>query len=408
MLRDIAITFLFLFCIFFDEIFNCSLIITGTVVDTGIKQYEAIVFAGGVYCLMLFDIIRKRFLGIDFRIFILMSIVLLFYYMTQFHYSPLIQGYTSYLLVFGSECIPAAYLGSKVLEIRKHGEIDYYLVFFVVPIVFIIGTIGLYYASMNTLVNNDDSGLNYQTMSYFMAFCYSYCCYLLFFSDAFRKNAKLIIKIVIIVTSLFCIVICAISGGRGALYFMVLFTLFLLVIGVRIKKITPRKAIIILCVIVVLSSVTLTYFDFWNSAGLERVLSRFTEHEARSELYSYAYNSFLDSPIIGNGLGSVWWTVGFYSHNIFMDLLAEAGLLGLIVFVIITGKALCIIYKSSIKSTLTLSYLVLFTFLGILFHDLFSGYWVGSMHLFLAYGYAFSLAFRQKRLSNSLVKNKYE
>lgn len=406
MLRDIAITILFLFCIFFDEIFNCSLIITGTVVDTGIKQYEAIVFAGGVYILMLFDIIRKRFLGIDFRIFLLMSIVLLLYYMTQFFYSPLIQGYTSYLLVFGSECIPAAYLGSKVLEIRKHGEIDYYLVFFVIPISFVIGTVGLYYASMNELVKNDDSGLNYQTMSYFMAYSYSYCCYLLFFSNEFKDNSKIIKKIAIIATALMSIAICAVSGGRGALYFLVLFTLFLLYIGIKIKKISKERALFLLITIIVLSLSILTYFDFWNSAGLERVMSRLTEHETRNELYGYAYSSFLDSPLIGNGLGSVWWTVGYYSHNIFLDFLTEAGLLGLLLFVIISGKALYIIYRSSTDSLSPLSYFILFVYIGILFHDLFSGYWIGSMHLFLAYGYAFSLSYRQNKYKRKFVKSK--
>ena len=41
--------------------------------------------------------------------------------------------------------------------------------------------------------------------------------------------------------------------------------------------------------------------------------------------WNLAWNAFTKSPVFGHGLGSVFYEVGFYSHNIFTDMLCEGG-----------------------------------------------------------------------------------
>ena len=55
---------------------------------------------------------------------------------------------------------------------------------------------------------------------------------------------------------------------------------------------------------------------------------------ARILLYKSAWNDFLDSPVLGKGVGSFLHYGHTYPHNIVLELMAETGLLGLVLFLI--------------------------------------------------------------------------
>ena len=48
-----------------------------------------------------------------------------------------------------------------------------------------------------------------------------------------------------------------------------------------------------------------------------------------------ALSSFNEKPILGKGFGSVFFALGFHSHNVFFDVLVEGGIVGFSAIVII-------------------------------------------------------------------------
>ena len=135
-------------------------------------------------------------------------------------------------------------------------------------------------------------------------------------------------------------------------------------------------------------------FNVMESAGMMRVMDKLTEDDNRMWLYKKAYDAFLESPVWGNGVGSIWWTVGFYSHNMFMDILAETGVVGGLFFVYIIMKT---IWRLMISSKPHPIYILIFiVFSGALVHNMFSGYWVSAIKLFFVCSFVYSLPKRKR------------
>jgi O-antigen ligase len=97
---------------------------------------------------------------------------------------------------------------------------------------------------------------------------------------------------------------------------------------------------------------------------------------ARLVRYSEAYKMFQDSPFFGKGIGS--FPVSFssidardYPHNIFLELLSELGLLGLILFLFLLTVSIGRLIKVSKRDSINKMYLgllagFLFSFLNAL------------------------------------------
>ncbi|MHB1393313.1 MAG: O-antigen ligase family protein [Clostridia bacterium] len=68
----------------------------------------------------------------------------------------------------------------------------------------------------------------------------------------------------------------------------------------------------------------------------------------RLEIWKAALNMFLDSPIFGNGIGTTWYYLSsgsdklyryiLHSHNIYLQVAAEMGIIGLCAFINLVGK----------------------------------------------------------------------
>ena len=93
------------------------------------------------------------------------------------------------------------------------------------------------------------------------------------------------------------------------------------------------------------------------------------------------------NPIAGNGLGSVFYEMEIYSHNLFTDVFCEMGLLGLGALVLIllffVIKIINLIKKDP------LNHIVLIMFLSGFIMLMFSNYYSNSPFIWFACGYAF-------------------
>lgn len=118
--------------------------------------------------------------------------------------------------------------------------------------------------------------------------------------------------------------------------------------------------------------------NFWSDSSA-------IEQDSRWIRWNLAWNAFEESPIWGNGIGSVFYKVGFYSHNIFTDLLCEGGIL-------LTGVCIYILFRFLVKIKYLISCdrkfeLILIIFLCSFVNILFSGYYLSETGIWLSFMY---------------------
>ena len=179
------------------------------------------------------------------------------------------------------------------------------------------------------------------------------------------------------------------GGGRGAMVFLVLVTLFIVYKLISINKAHRTRFLLYIFIIGFIFAYIASVAGVWESDGFNRVATNIAHDDERTRLVSIAFKSFFDSPLFGHGLGSVWYEVGYYSHNIGLDLLVETGIVGTIIGVVIIFvmikrmMKLCSFDKSFI--------FLMIIFIESLIQGSFSGYWLNTPTLWLVFGMVFSV-----------------
>lgn len=188
--------------------------------------------------------------------------------------------------------------------------------------------------------------MNYQSLGYMAAYASSFSLYFfLFFKNVkwhyiFKNRVS---RWVAGIVYLLCFLVSIIAGGRGGFLLILLQSAFLFYVYFR----GSENFFKIIPVVVILIFIGLSIFYFASTIGIDssgysRILGFVEgESEGRNSLWSLAIKKFLNSPIWGYGLGSVFYETGFYSHNMFTDLLVETGILGTSLF--------CVLLLSTVK-----------------------------------------------------------
>jgi len=158
------------------------------------------------------------------------------------------------------------------------------------------------------------------------------------------RNSTNITKIILIICLPFLFLPIFVSGSRGpllALGFSI--TIYMLL--------TPGNVKIKIYSIIFISIIIVVIYNTFNFKGLERIQGFFEGNWGdenalcRLSYYSTAWKCFLDSPLFGIGTGGFSNLISYrdeklYPHNIFLEIAAENGIIGLLIFV---GFLLCTI-----------------------------------------------------------------
>lgn len=227
----------------------------------------------------------------------------------------------------------------------------------------------------------DSSGFIYQNISYYAAYGLSFTIFLINEHSLKRDTRYNWMLYIIIILQIF---IALISGGRGGVLLSATLLIYWIFIQSNKKKIF-KIVIMIFILFTLLIAITPIFIDKFDIdiKGLERLLNVFDSNVdvsdiGRIRLYKDALRLFLENPINGNGLGSVFYYLGTYSHNMFIDILMELGIFGIIFFSIIMVysfyKARELYSKGSIYR-----FLILVMICGLIL-NLVSGYiWVNQL-----------------------------
>ena len=181
---------------------------------------------------------------------------------------------------------------------------------------------------------------------------------------------------------------CIVGGGRGAFLHLVCSTGYIVyrVLGRNDRRNRFGKYFLIAAGAVVMVYLSI-HFNIFESAGAMRVSQNLTTDYSREYARRVAIDSFLKSPIIGHGIGSVWWEYGFYTHNVLLDFLVETGIIGAIIMVVTVFTMLIRLVRGS--KTNSFDMFMLLVLLAMMVEHAFSGYWIASSNSFLVFGYVY-------------------
>lgn len=233
---------------------------------------------------------------------------------------------------------------------------------------------------------SDTSGFLYQNISYYSAYGLGMNMFLL--NEYKGRPRSKLLNVLFLVLTLIQLFAAFMSGGRGGAFLAVVLLAYgmLTIYGFRrAYKVVLPVAVAVFAVIFVFPSVV-DHFGV-SMSGLARVLTYFnTRNSDLSTLgrTAYARNAmlaFYERPVFGHGIGSIFYLLGNYSHNIFTDVLAETGVVGLIIVVLIMIAFLRKIRRLYSEGSFYRFLLVMFI-CGISL-NLFSGYLWVNQHIWL-------------------------
>lgn len=362
---------------------------------------------------MLFMMMLKKSFCIKRASIILMVVLmagLIMYISTSYKYRDIDDSvYKGFLLAVAGQLIPGMLTASFVAyDFKAQKQIKRYL-----PVIAIIFT----YITLMSVIRptsvtsggfvDNANGMDYNNSSYLAAYCaMMFELYLINREEDFQlrffktKLGTMLVYLLICVDAM----VMLLAGGRGGFVTFVFFLIVTLFFIIKKAHLSKNKMGIILCggvicLIVGFLIIGTVANSSLTTSGFSRIIDLLSGSgdPGRAALRKQAMEAFFTSPIIGHGFGSVFFEMKIYSHNLFTDILVEAGIVGLLAMValliILVKKSVSMIKES--YSNLVWIYFFMSDFLG----SMFSGYWLN--HFMLWWILTFILLYKSKNINTN-------
>lgn len=239
---------------------------------------------------------------------------------------------------------------------------------------------------------DDDSGFRYQNVSYALAYSFG----MVFFYLLNNKNTKKDNKYFTIV--LWCMLPLQvfgilISGGKGGFVALVVLFVFNIVIYFYChnlsKKVFKRiVAFVSVATVIVVIIIRKAMESKLSTSAFFRIVRLLTmgDDTGRSRWFEMSLESSKEAIVIGHGIGSVPYEIYPYSHNYFLDVLLENGLIGLVLviafFVWMAHRFWRLFKKDASYAVIIMLFLCGFT------RAMFSGYYLSPTPIYWGIGIA--------------------
>ena len=301
--------------------------------------------------------------------------------------------YMAHFLRWGSICMTSVVSGMMIMRKGVIERIGKYIPFFTIIITYLISKET--YKGLEMLSENE-FGFNYQNVTYYQAsFLLLNLYYLFFYRPKYSSRTYKILRLLVGVCLSFNIVYIISAGGRGGFIILVVSVVYVILSFLLKGKSNIYAKIAIVLVVALAFYSFADFLKLWDSAGFYRVTHMIEiDKGGRELLRSLAKPIIEDSFYFGHGLGSVWFTLGYPSHNVIQDVHIELGLIGVILFILLlltTIHRLYLLVKKDSKNQL----LMLYSFNCIMLF--FSGYWISQPDIWLLWGAVFSTQLISKK-----------
>lgn len=319
-----------------------------------------IVMDGLCFILIICAVYARKFLirGKSFGTLMVAFFFLACFFITDAAYGfdyPGASGLRIQVMVFVSQTLPAiviAVITARDKDIQKY--IKKFLA--MVGAIFTAISCMVTVLSQKNIVDiyNTKYGFDYNSLSYMTSFASIAILlwWLLRYKDTRKKKHSFFAFVLVGIDA----IIIFVSGGKGAFVSFIVVNLYILFSSNDSRILHNRFIKLILVTLVAIGGLVLlfpllqTVLD--RMGGYYRILN-FIKYgvagsasaQDRVGLYSEALKSGLSSPIVGHGIGSIYEEMQTYSHNIFLDIFVETGIVGVLLSVI----ALVWLFKKSKK-----------------------------------------------------------
>ena len=307
-----------------------------------ILVYFTVLCGGMILFLSLWKIVGRW--CIQRYVFIIITFLLCFLallILTKISYTDAAGSFDGVFKSFLVRAFPSAIAGLLVGEKKRLSGLDR----FIAPIIILVSI-----TLIVTVLRNPSGditlfiqlGIDRQTLSYVASYmiCWS-AYYWVNFSELklpYWQRTKLC-KLFVLVMAISDLWPLLAGGGRGAIVLLAFFFLYYFLYKIRpFKSINGITGIVLFVIVAIFLWKIISQISSLAS-GLARILGLFSGTLDRSALervkiYSDAIDLFLEHPLLGGGPGYALCRMGIWSHNIFLDLLADVGVIGTSIFVI--------------------------------------------------------------------------
>lgn len=289
------------------------------------------------YSVFVFLMVRNnpaspKTIHVFFVSFFIVCMVLLSMFVTELKYGYTQRFFDGMVLSFGSKVLVAPFFAMAWNKHNFYNSVVRWILpftafftFFMLVAVFRLGN----QAYMNLEIG-------YQILSYAASFSIG----LLFIYMKSNVQGGLFcytskgLSIVLIILNIYILLS---GGGKGA--FVMVIALFFLNFYKQIKI----RNLLILFVLFFIGLINSSYISnlLAKNSGSGRILVLFSSSDiseissGRNNIYNEALELIIDRCFLGNGTGSVLYDIGYYAHNMFLDILLDWGFIGLILCVLV-------------------------------------------------------------------------
>ncbi|MTL29210.1 hypothetical protein GMA84_07320, partial [Turicibacter sanguinis] len=180
---------------------------------------------------------------------------------------------------------------------------------------------------------------NENTIALFCGYSIIISAYILFY-----KNPKILIKIICLLSGISCFILSMMTASKKALI-LIFFGLGILFILKRYKKNIIMKKILSIIIsvglLVFIYQIIKNVDLFWYiNLRIEEFIQTLNSNggiasesdQVRLDFIKSGFNIFLKKPILGNGVASSYYYFNTYSHNNYIEILMNNGILGFILY----------------------------------------------------------------------------
>lgn len=311
------------------------------------------------------------------------------YYSTRFFYNNVhpetLKYYNGHMLRWGAECTSACLLGMTLSKLK-----NYNLIHKILP----LESIALTPFMLNGIIAGSaeagqyiaSGGFNYQTLAYYMAILF---CISLYYSFVYQKKQNHLVKTAAIVTMLIQSVACCMAGGRGGLVLLVVYVIYMGYYMLKRRIISKGNLILVVLACLVGFFIVANSLNMWSSSGFARS-SGLADDDDRLLMWARIWHYVPDNSYMPYGLGGDFFSFGFFTHNLLLDWCIELGVIGALIMSAIYMKTYISIFKLTKSNGIFVVVMILAIYAVVL--NMFSGYWISTSAIWLAFGTAMTSA----------------
>jgi len=188
--------------------------------------------------------------------------------------------------------------------------------------------------NVNFSISNFATDINYRDRFLLNANAYSYFSFFanisLFYLHQRHKTALL--TVLLFLMPILFIVISFVTQSRSGLVMIILINLIYWLFIAKKYNINPfLKLLRKLLTVSILIVLTLNFLNIYQNSRIKnRVDTSLNQGDARGSLIQQSLDVFYENPIVGVGLGQLplYNNIGQFSHNSYVEILAEQGIIG--------------------------------------------------------------------------------